>query len=88
MFQVITGLLQAIGSVVCVIAIHRMGKRKLAFTSLIICLIGLLCLAIYMLLALNYPWIPLVMFGLIFFGGGVGVMTLPWVLVCEIFPLE
>ncbi|XP_014259831.1 facilitated trehalose transporter Tret1-like [Cimex lectularius] len=85
---VLAGLLQTIGSVFCAILIHKLGKRVLMIASTIGGVLSCFLLAIYIILKIDVPWVPVLLFCVNFFCGGLGSMTLPWVLVCEIFPLD
>ncbi|KAL1117674.1 hypothetical protein AAG570_003989 [Ranatra chinensis] len=85
---VLSGSVQAAGSIVGAATIHSVGKRKLAFYNLVGSFICCFLLGAYILSGADAPWAPLTLFCILFFCTGCGVMPLPWVLICEIFPLD
>lgn len=90
--SVIMGLFNVIGTVLSIIAIPLMGKRKVCFFTTIVPSISLLVASIYMLLYdqghvgdNNSSWIPVnMLFLAILFLAGFN--TVPWVLIGEVFP--
>lgn len=89
------GVAQLVGTVVCVLAIHFMGKRKLSFlsiggTGLCFCLAaiyGYLNDADY-LDGVKYTWLPTTLMIGAAFASHIGIKLLPWVLAGEVFPVK
>ncbi|KAK9508886.1 hypothetical protein O3M35_006338 [Rhynocoris fuscipes] len=79
-----------IGNIVCVILMPIMGKRKLTFLAIILCMLGTLALGLYAIFGrdLNITWIPIAIMVEIFFATNLGVGHIPWILISEIFPLR
>lgn len=90
---VFLGVAQLIGIVICVLAIHLMGKRKLTFVSVGGTGTCLLIIAIYgyfddYLDAAKYSWIPTTLMITGAFMTNLGIRTLPWILAGEVFPVK
>ncbi|BES98906.1 Sugar (and other) transporter [Nesidiocoris tenuis] len=83
----VVGLL---GTVLMVILIPLIGKRKLTFISVILTGLGCLALGLYMMFGrnLNMEWLPLVILVEILFASNLGVSHIPWIIISEIFPLK
>ncbi|XP_075210274.1 uncharacterized protein LOC142317603 [Lycorma delicatula] len=80
--------LQSIGSLIGMIFMKLLGKRKVNFISLLTCIICCYMLAVSIKLGDVIPWIPFGLFCTLFFAAGFGVLPLPWILLSEVFPLE
>ncbi|XP_073996591.1 facilitated trehalose transporter Tret1-like isoform X2 [Rhodnius prolixus] len=83
-------LIGLMGNIVCVILMPIIGKRKLTFTAIILCMFGILALGLYAIFGqhLNITWIPIALMVEIFFATNLGVGHIPWILMSEIFPLR
>lgn len=79
-----------LGTVLMVILIPLIGKRKLTFISVILTGLGCLALGLYMMFGrnLNMEWLPLVILVEILFASNLGVSHIPWIIISEIFPLK
>ena len=84
----IAGAVQACGGVTCAVFVRKAGKRKMAFSSLFAATLTCFLLATYVYSGLRIPWIPMFIFFVSFYFAGLGVVPLPWIIVCEVFPLE
>jgi len=95
MATVLLGVAQLIGTVICVVLIHLMGKRKLTFLSvggtglcfLVTAVYGYLNDADY-LNGVRYSWIPTTFMIGGAFMSNVGIRTMPWILAGEVFPVK
>uniref|UniRef100_A0A146LF03 Facilitated trehalose transporter Tret1 n=1 Tax=Lygus hesperus TaxID=30085 RepID=A0A146LF03_LYGHE len=85
---VISSAMNGLGCIVCVLLVHKTGKRFISITSLVLCAITCGALAAYVGIGISFPWLATVLFTLNFFSAGVGILTMPWALVSECFPLE
>lgn len=95
------GIVELLGSMVCVIFVSYLGKRTLTFASLIVSAVCNLIIATYAYLAeieyLNFQkytdniesnslhWIPMVFLILMAFGAHSGMRVLPWILIGEVY---
>lgn len=88
--QVASAFLQIAGAVVCLMTIHRLGKRKISMISIVGCAGSVMLLGVYTLLATHHgfrqPYIPMTLFALLFFFTNVGISPVPWALISEVFP--
>lgn len=88
LLQVCSGVLQLIGILICACAIRYTGKRIMilisGLSSSLICIL----LAIYLYIEPGIPVIPMVLFAINFLANGLGIMSLPWCLIAEVFPTE
>lgn len=82
------GTLQVLGSLGCMLVMKTLGKRGLSFISMSVCVICAVSLVIYILLDLFSPWIPMVLFCLLFFTAQLGIGSIPWMLISEVFPIQ
>lgn len=86
--QVVVGTLQVLGSLGCMLVMKTLGKRGLSFISMSVCVACAVALVIYILLNLFSPWIPMVLFCLLFFTAQLGIGSIPWMLISEVFPIQ
>lgn len=87
--QVASALLQIVGAVVCMLTIHRLGKRLISLVSMTMCALSVLSLGGYALAArsgFHQPLIPLGLFAALFFFTNIGIAAVPWALISEVFP--
>uniref|UniRef100_A0A1B6E8P1 Major facilitator superfamily (MFS) profile domain-containing protein n=1 Tax=Clastoptera arizonana TaxID=38151 RepID=A0A1B6E8P1_9HEMI len=85
---VLVGTLQVLGSLGCMAIMKLLGKRGLTFLSIISCVVFSLALVAYILIGIDKPWIPLVLFCVIFFAAQLGIGSIPWMLISEVFPIQ
>lgn len=92
---VFLGVAQLIGTILCVLTIHLMGKRKLSFLSVGGTGFCFLITAIYGYLndaghfdGVRYSWIPTTLIIGGAFSSNLGIRTLPWILAGEVFPVK
>lgn len=88
MFQVLVGTLQVLGSLGCMAVMKLLGKRGLTFISLVSCVILALGLVAYIILGIDRPWVPLILFCALFFAAQLGIGSIPWMLISEVFPIQ
>nr|XP_018909634.1 PREDICTED: facilitated trehalose transporter Tret1-like [Bemisia tabaci] len=81
-----------VGAMVNVVFLRRFGKRKIALFSHIltgICILSVGMYASFLQSLTQYPlrvWLPLILWFIMNFLHGFSIITLPWQLVCEVFP--
>ncbi|XP_067209882.1 facilitated trehalose transporter Tret1 [Linepithema humile] len=92
---VFLGVAQLIGTIVCVMSIHFMGKRKLSFLSIIGTGLCFLITAVYNYLndtdylnGVKYAWMPTTLMIGAAFASHFGIRLLPWILAGEVFPVK
>lgn len=92
---VFVGIAQLVGTIVAVLSIHFMGKRKLSFLSISCTGLCFLFTAIYGYLddakyleGGNYTWLPTTLMIGAAFASNIGIKLLPWILVGEVFPVK
>jgi len=86
---VASALLQIVGAIVCMLTIHRLGKRVISLVSMSMCAFSVLSLGGYALAARNgyhQPLVPLGLFAALFFFTNIGIAAVPWALISEVFP--
>ncbi|XP_054266803.1 facilitated trehalose transporter Tret1-like [Macrosteles quadrilineatus] len=86
---VASALLQITGAIICMLTIHRAGKRLISLISMFMCATSVLSLGGYALAARNgfhQPLIPLGLFAALFFFTNIGIAAVPWALISEVFP--
>uniref|UniRef100_A0A1B6CBK7 Major facilitator superfamily (MFS) profile domain-containing protein n=1 Tax=Clastoptera arizonana TaxID=38151 RepID=A0A1B6CBK7_9HEMI len=85
---VFCGSIQLLGSITCIAALPKLGKRKLTNVSLVPMILSCASLGLYTLLKLDVKWVPLTLFGVHLFSYTLGIGRIPWILMSELFPLE
>jgi len=92
---VFLGVAELIGTIVCVMSIHFMGKRKLSFLSITGTGLCFLFTAIYNYLnnadylnGAKYAWMPTTLMIGAAFASHFGIRLLPWILAGEVFPVK
>lgn len=92
---VFLGIAQLIGTMICVLVIHFMGKRKMAFLSVGGTGLCFLLAAIYGYLndadyldGVKYTWLPTTLMIGAAFASHIGIRLLPWILMGEVFPVK
>lgn len=92
---VFLGVAELVGTMICVVAIHFMGKRKLTFLSVAGTGLSFFCSAIYKFLidaekihSEKYTWLPTTLMIGAAFLSHMGIRLLPWVLAGEVFPVK
>lgn len=92
---VFLGVAQLVGTIICVIVIHFMGKRRLSFLSVIGTGLCFLITAVYGYLndanyldGVKYTWIPTSLMISAAFASHICIRTLPWILAGEVFPVK
>lgn len=92
---VFLGIAQLVGTIISVLTIHFMGKRKLSFLSLSGTGLCLLVIAVYGYLSdvnyldgTKYTWLPTTLIIGAAFMANMGIRTLPWILAGEVFPVK
>ncbi|XP_031623073.1 facilitated trehalose transporter Tret1-like [Contarinia nasturtii] len=91
---ILVGLLQLIGSAIPSVLVDRTGRKFLFLVSTIGIALGLTTLGTYMMLkGLGYPvqsfsWIPIVGFSFVICIANFAVLTLPFLVISEIMPVN
>ena len=87
--QFMSGISAQIGAFACVATVKILGKRVLAMTSMISTSSLAVLLGIYILYQheINQPWIFIMMYIAHGFTNAV-VITIPWILMGEIYPFK
>jgi hypothetical protein len=92
---VFLGVAQLIGTIICVMSIHFMGKRKLSFLSVTGTGLCFLITAVYnymnqadYLNGADYTWMPTTLMIGAAFVSHIGIRLLPWILAGEVFPVK
>ncbi|KMQ85625.1 facilitated trehalose transporter tret1-like protein [Lasius niger] len=92
---VFLGVAQLIGTIICVLVIHFLGKRKLSFISISGTGLCFLATAVYGFLndadyldGVRYTWLPTTLMIGAAFVSNFGIRLLPWVLIGEVYPVE
>lgn len=86
--QVVVGTLQVLGALGCMLVMKLLGKRGLSFLSMSICVVCAVSISAYVVLQYFEPWVPMVLFCLLFFAAQLGIGSIPWMLISEVFPIE
>ncbi|KAG8336505.1 hypothetical protein J6590_043069 [Homalodisca vitripennis] len=82
------GTLQVLGSIGCMLVMKLLGKRGLSFLSMSICVICAVAISVYVVLGVNPPWVPMILFCVLFFAAQLGIGSIPWMLISEVFPIQ
>ncbi|EFN66250.1 Sugar transporter ERD6-like 6 [Camponotus floridanus] len=92
---VFMGVAQLVATMICVLVIHFLGKRKLVFISVSASGLCLLATAVYGFLSdadyldgVRYTWLPTTLMIGTAFATNFGIRLLPWILIGEVFPVE
>ncbi|XP_046672094.1 facilitated trehalose transporter Tret1-like [Homalodisca vitripennis] len=85
---VMVGTLQVLGSIGCMLVMKLLGKRGLSFLSMSICVICAVAISVYVVLGVNPPWVPMILFCVLFFAAQLGIGSIPWMLISEVFPIQ
>ncbi|XP_054265636.1 facilitated trehalose transporter Tret1-like [Macrosteles quadrilineatus] len=85
---VVVGTLQVLGALGCMLVMKLLGKRGLSFLSMSICVVCAVSISAYVVLQYFEPWVPMVLFCLLFFAAQLGIGSIPWMLISEVFPIE
>uniref|UniRef100_A0A2S2NRQ8 Facilitated trehalose transporter Tret1 n=1 Tax=Schizaphis graminum TaxID=13262 RepID=A0A2S2NRQ8_SCHGA len=93
MFKVLYGFMQLAGSVGLTLTVRKLGKRYLTLSTLCINTLAIFVFAIYFVCINNTlispkAYVPMVLYSIIMFSGAMGMLTVPWTLVSEIYPNE
>ncbi|VVC39260.1 Sugar transporter, conserved site,Major facilitator superfamily domain,Major facilitator, sugar [Cinara cedri] len=87
---VLTAALQFLGALTCICFVRLTGKRALSLVSMVVCSICCLSLGAYAYAILWYsfsmPWIPLLIFCVLYYFINLGISPVPWLLISEVFP--
>ncbi|XP_029179060.1 facilitated trehalose transporter Tret1-like isoform X2 [Nylanderia fulva] len=92
---VFMGVAQLVGTTICVVTIHFLGKRKLSFISVTGTGLCFFITAVYGYLndakyfdGATYAWLPTTLMIGAAFVSSFGIRLLPWVLIGEVYPVE
>lgn len=85
--------MQLCGSIVLTSVVRKLGKRTLTISSLTVNMVTIFVFGVYIVLinkelVITRPYVPMAMYSVIMFSGAMGMLTLPWTLVSEIYPNE
>lgn len=92
-FQILFGVMQLVGSVILTLTVSKLGKRLLTIMTLSINTFTILMFGTYMV-SVNNDWmkptayVPVVLYSVILFSGAMGILTVPWTMISEIYPNE
>ena len=75
-FQIMIAGLQVLGSMACTSVIRFLGRRKTSFLSMIVCILCLLLISAYIIVDVQISWMPLTLFGLLFFTAQLGISSI------------
>lgn len=82
------GVTRIIGTFMVGFLMDKFGRRALALQSGLIMSISMMGISIYCGLSYNQTWIPLVLIIIYFFAGSLGLMTLPFTMLAEVYPQQ
>ncbi|VVC43199.1 Hypothetical protein CINCED_3A012734 [Cinara cedri] len=90
---VLFGSMQLAGSLMLTFTIQKLGKRLLTIMTLSINIISIFLFALYIMgirrgIIMPKACIPIIIYSVIMFSGAMGVLTVPWTLVSEVYPNE
>nr|XP_018912951.1 PREDICTED: facilitated trehalose transporter Tret1-like [Bemisia tabaci] len=90
---VMTGATAFIGSVTAIFILQKTGKRRVMLFSMAVNLLATFILAIYATffthtVDMTVSWILIVTFGISYFVGSLGINNIPWMMLCEVFPVR
>ncbi|XP_072762137.1 facilitated trehalose transporter Tret1 [Anoplolepis gracilipes] len=92
---VFLGIAQLTGTIVCILVIHFLGKRRLSFISVTGTGLCFFATAVYGYLndgdyldGVRYTWLPTTLMIGAAFVSSFGIRMLPWVLIGEVFPVK
>ncbi|XP_050453617.1 facilitated trehalose transporter Tret1-like [Cataglyphis hispanica] len=92
---VFLGVAQLVGTIICVMVIHFLGKRKLSFISVSGSGLCFFFTAVYGYLSdsdyldgVRYTWLPTTLMIGAAFISNFGIRLLPWVLIGEVYPVK
>lgn len=90
---VLFGFMQLAGSVGLTLTVRKLGKRMLTLSTLFTNTLAIFMFAVYFLcinskLIESEAYVPMVLYSIIMFSGAMGMLTVPWTLVSEIYPNE
>ncbi|KAL1459350.1 hypothetical protein WDU94_011341 [Cyamophila willieti] len=85
---VLTNLLNIFGALVGSLTIHRFGKRGIALWSMSINTVLILGLGVCAMNLHWSGWVSLTLFSISFSVSGYGMLSLPWMYIAEVYPLE
>uniref|UniRef100_A0A1B6DBS9 Major facilitator superfamily (MFS) profile domain-containing protein n=2 Tax=Clastoptera arizonana TaxID=38151 RepID=A0A1B6DBS9_9HEMI len=88
LFLFISALLQFAGACSFSIVLRRYGKRVLTIFGFTVSIATCYGLAAYIMLGIQKSWIPLVLLSINSFIATFGLITIPWILISEVFPLR
>lgn len=86
--QIIGTVLTLLGSLTATLSLRRLGKRGLTFLSMTLSVATCIGLGLYLSLGLHHGWIALGLFFLNFYAVPLGIVSIPWMLISELFPLR
>uniref|UniRef100_A0A8D8S3G4 Facilitated trehalose transporter Tret1 n=1 Tax=Cacopsylla melanoneura TaxID=428564 RepID=A0A8D8S3G4_9HEMI len=87
-FLVLVTLLSIVASFVGTFTVHRFGKRGISLWSLGINTTATLLLSVCSMNLHWSGWIPLSLFCICFWVSNYGMVSLPWMYIAEVYPLE
>jgi len=92
-FKVLFGAMQLSGSLVLTFTVRKLGKRMLTLTSLSVNALAIFMFGVYTVSINRHfispaAYVPMVLYSVILFSGAMGVLTVPWTLVSEVYPNE
>lgn len=92
-FKVLYGFMQLAGSIGLTLTVRKLGKRMLTLSTLATNTLAIFLFAVYFICIKNKlisseAYIPMILYSIIMFSGAMGMLTVPWTLVSEIYPNE
>ncbi|KAF0763715.1 facilitated trehalose transporter Tret1-like [Aphis craccivora] len=90
---VLYGFMQLAGSIGLTLTVRKIGKRMLTLSTLGINTLAIFLFAVYFVCIKNKlisseAYVPMILYSIIMFSGAMGMLTVPWTLVSEIYPNE
>ncbi|XP_026678272.1 facilitated trehalose transporter Tret1-like [Diaphorina citri] len=85
---IFTGVLSITGALVSSFTVNRLGKRPMSLWSTAICCVFTLLLGICAINTQCAGWFSLTVFCIAFWVSGYGMVSLPWMLLSEVFPMK
>lgn len=82
------GSTRVVGTIVIGFLMDTLGRRALALFSGCVMGISMIGISIYCGMGYTFSWIPLVLILTYFFAGSLGLMTLPFTMIAEVYPQQ
>lgn len=84
-------MVNVVSTALCMATVRFTGKRPMALVSFFACAIATITIGVYTFVtetSTQASWLPFIMFMVLQFFTGYGVIPVPWMLVGEVFPMR